>query len=203
MIIEEVFVRINHMIKLINRDLALVKYRNFPLLAYDETLDDYFSYCPEYVGFYWIKLKEENNTVLIDELLKLFNFFKTGELIFLGQIDKPWISKPMSKRFRFTAYNKAIRFFKKNTIWTKFNGAVKIEQQDFKEFLIHFFTLTKYEGYFWDHYFSDENQNILFSIHYSEQIQILTLNEEANHSFLSFVKNTKFVDGFGKNTDKI
>lgn len=42
MIIEEVFVRINHIIKLINRDLALVKYRNLPLLAYDETLDDYF-----------------------------------------------------------------------------------------------------------------------------------------------------------------
>jgi len=123
MIIEEVFVRINHMIKLINRDLALVKYRNFPLLAYDETLDDYFSYCPEYVGFYWIKLKEENNTVLIDELLKLLNFFETKELIFLGQIDKTWISKLMSKRFSSVIYNKAIKFFKSSAIWTKFNLA--------------------------------------------------------------------------------
>src|SRR5690606_28117161 len=118
------------------------------------------------------------NTVFIDELLKLLNLFKTEELIFLGQIDKPWISKPMSKRFRFVAYNIAVRFFKKNTIWTKFNGAVKIEKSDFKEFLTHFFTLTKSEGYFWDHYFSDENQNILLSIHYSGGIQVLTLNEE-------------------------
>lgn len=54
------------MIKLINRDLALVKYRNFPLLAYDETLDEDIFYCPKYIGSYWIKLKDENNTVLID-----------------------------------------------------------------------------------------------------------------------------------------
>ena len=72
------------MIKLINRDLALVKYRNFPLLAYDETLDEDIFYCSDYIGSYWIKLKDENNTILIDELLKLLNFFETKELIFLG-----------------------------------------------------------------------------------------------------------------------
>lgn len=190
-------------VKLINRGLALVKYRNFPLLAFEEDLDDYFSYCPEYVGFYWIKLKEENDTVLIDELLKLLNFFKTEELIFLGQIDKPWISKPMSKRFSSVIYNKAIRFFKSNDIWTKFNGAVKIEKESFNEFLTHFFTLTKFEAYFWDHYFSDEHQNILFSIHYSGEIQVFTLNEEINKSFLSFVKNTEFIDSFKKDTDRL
>lgn len=191
------------MIKLINRDLALVKYRNFPLLAYDETLEEDIFYCPEYIGSYWIKLKDENNTVLIYELLKLLNLFETEELIFLGQIDKPWVSKPMSKRFGLAIYNKAIRFFKKNNIWTKFNGAVKIEQKDFKEFLTHFFTLTKFEGYFWDYYFSDESQNILFSIHYSGGIQVLTLNEETNNNFLSFVQNTEFIDNVRKDTDRL
>lgn len=107
------------MIKLINRDLALIKYRNFPLLAYDETLEENIFYCPEYIGSYWIKLKDENNTVLIDELLRLLYSFEAEELIFLGQIDKPWISKPMSKRFGLAIYNKAIRFFKNNDIWTK------------------------------------------------------------------------------------
>ncbi len=191
------------MVKLINRDLALVKYRNFPLLAYDETLNEDVFYCPEYIGSYWIKLKDANNTDLIDELLKLLNLFKMEELIFLGQIDKPWISKPMPKRFSLSIYNKAIRFFKNNIIWTKFNGAVKIEQQDFKEFLIHFFALTKFEAYFWDHYFSDESQNILFVIHYSGEIQVLTLNKETNKSFLSFVKNTEFIDSFRKDTDRL
>lgn len=191
------------MVKLISRDLALVKYRNFPLLAYDKTLDKDIFYCSDYIGSYWIKLTEENNTVLIDELLKLLNLFKTEELIFLGQIDKPWISKPMSKYFRFIAYNKAIRFFKNNGIWTKFNGAVKVEKESFNEFLTHFFTLTKFEGYFWDHYFSDERQNILFSIHYSGEIQVMTLNEEINKSFLSFVKNTEFIDSFLKDTDRL
>jgi len=148
-------------------------------------------------------LKDENNTVLIGELLKLLYSFETEELIFLGQIDKPWISKPMSKRFGLAIYNKAIRFFKKSSIWTKFNGAVKIEQKDFKEFLAHFFTLTKSEGYFWDHYFSDESQNILFSIHYSGGIQVITLNEETNNNFLSFVKNTEFIDSFQKDTTRL
>lgn len=41
------------MIKLINRDLALVKYRNFPLLAYDETLDEDIFLLPE---IYWFLL---------------------------------------------------------------------------------------------------------------------------------------------------
>jgi len=189
-------------VKLISRDLALVKYRNFPLLAYDKTLDEYVFYCPDYTGSYWVKLKEDKNAVLIEELLKLLNFIKTEELIFLGQIDKPWISKPMSKRFRFITYNKATRFFKDNGIWTKFNGAVKIEQEDFKEFLTHFFILTRFEGYFWDHYFSDERQHILFSIHYSGEIQVITLNEEINKSFLSFVKNTEFIDSFRKDTNR-
>ena len=191
------------MVKLITRDLALVKYRNFPLLAFEKDLDDYFSYCPKYVGLYWIKLKEENDAFLIDELLKLLNFFKTQDLIFLEQIDKPWISKPMSKRFSLAIYNKAIRFFKNNDIWTKFNGAVIVQREDFKEFLTYFFTLTKFEGYFWDHYFSDERQNILFSIHYSGEIQVITLNEEINKSFLSFVKNTEFIDSFRKDTDRL
>ena len=191
------------MIKLINRDLVLTKYRKFPLLAYDETLDEDIFYCPKYIGSYWIKLKDENNTVLIDELLKLLNLCETGELIFLGQIDKPWISKPMSKRFGLAIYNKAIRFFKNNDIWTKFNGAVIVRREDFKEFLNNFFTLTKFEGYFCDHYFSDESKNILFSIHYSGEIQVLTLNEEINNIFLSFIKNTEFIDSFRKDTDRL
>ena len=96
------------MIKRINRDLALVKYRKFPLLAYDEILDEDVVYYPKHIGSYWIKLKEENDAFLIDELLKLLNFFKTEELLFFGQIDKPWISKQMSKRFSLAMYNKAI-----------------------------------------------------------------------------------------------
>ncbi|UUV20222.1 hypothetical protein [Paenimyroides aestuarii] len=191
------------MIKLISRDLALVKYRKFPLLAYDETLDEDIFYCPDYVSFYWIKLKEENNNVLIEELLKLLNFFNTKDLIFLGQIDKPWVSKPMAKRFSLAIYNKAIRFFKKNGIWKNFNGAVKVEQKDFKEFLTHFFTLTKFEAYFWDHYFSDDGQNFLFCIHYSGEVQVLTLNEQTNNVFLSFVRNTEFIDSFRKDTDRL
>lgn len=191
------------MIKLIKRDLALVKYRNFPLLSFEEDLDDYFSYCPEYVGFYWIKLKEENDKFLIEELSKLLNCFKSEELIFLGQIDKPWVSKPMAKRFSLAIYNKAIRFFKKNGIWKKFNGAVKVEQKDFKEFLTHFFTLTKFEAYFRDYYFSDEDQNFLFCIHYSGEVQALTLNEQTNNNFLSFVSNAEFIDSFRKDTDRL
>ena len=100
-------------------------------------------------------------------------------------------------------YNKAIRFFKKNNIWTKFNGAIQIEEQDFKEFLIHFFTLTKFEGYFWDYYFSDKRQNILFSLHHSGEIQVLTLNNEVDNNFLSFVKNTDFIDSLRKDTDRL
>ncbi len=182
------------MIELINRDLALIKYRKFPLLAFDEDLDDYFPYYPKYTGVYWLKLKDENNTVLIDELLKLLNLLEIKELLFLGQIDKPWISKEMSKRFSLVTYNKAIRFFKNNSIWTKFSGAVKIKQEDFKEFLIHFFTLTKFEAYFWDYYFSDDSQNVFFSIHHSGKIQVLTLNKGTNQKFLSLVKSTNFID---------
>ena len=191
------------MIKLINRDLALIKYRNFPLLAYDETLEENIFYCPECIGSYWIKLKDENNTVLIDELLRLLYSFEAEELIFLGQIDKPWISKPMSKRFGLAIYNKAIRFFKNNDIWTKFNGAVKVQREDFRVFLSHIFTLTKFEAYFWDYYFSDESQNILFSIHYSGEIQVLTLNEETNNNFLFFVKNTEFINSSRNDTNKL
>ena len=54
--------------------------------------------------------------------------------------------------------------------------------------------ITRCDGGFFDFHFTDENQNIIFYIHYSGEIKIMTLNKKYNEKFKKAVKLIDFVD---------
>lgn len=190
-------------IKRIKRDICLIKYRKLPLIEYDEETDSDVNYFPESKYFYWIKLENNSSKKICSETIKLLKLLKIKKLIFLDAVNKPWISKITEKRKDHKPLFKTIEYFKKLKIHTKFNGGIEIEIDKMNEFLPHFYLLIGCDSGFFDYYFADVEQNIIFYLHYSGEIKILSLSTKINNKFLEVVKKTKFVDSNRENTNKI
>ncbi|WPO81930.1 hypothetical protein SD427_14295 [Chryseobacterium sp. JJR-5R] len=190
------------MLTKIQRDICIIEYRKFPLIAYDKETDTEVYYYPEYDYFYWIKPEKQSSKRLISELIKLLEKLRLENLIFLGADNKPWISKFISNRNK-KPLLKTIEYFKSHKINNKFNGGVLMDLKDLKEFLPHFYTITKCDGGFLDYYFMDKKQNIIFYLHYRGEIKVHPLNNMINKKFLEIIKEMKFVDSFREDTDRI
>ena len=190
-------------IKKIKRDIFLIKYRKLPLLEYEKETDSDIFYYPECNYIYWIKLEKDNPQKLITEFIKLLDLFEFKKFIFLGSINKPWISKITKKRKDYKPLIKTLKYFSYIKVNNKFNGGIEIQFEKLKEFLPHFYRITEADSGFFDYYFTDLNQNLIFYIHYSGEIKILSLNEKINKKLLKVIKKTKFIDSNRENTNRI
>ena len=192
------------MFKKLSRDICLIKYRIFPLSAFDKKVDkDYFYYPPVY-SFYWIQTKEDTKKNIVKESCKLVSKLEIDTLVFLGEFNKSWISKFTASRTDNKRLLKALDYFKTAKIGTKFNGAVVVNKKHFAKFLKHFFVLTGCDSGFSDFNFIDVNEDFIFHLHYSGELKVLCLNEKANTNFLSSITDTNFIDAhFNYVCDKI
>ena len=195
------------MVEKISRDICLIKFRKFPLCEYDKELDDNIYYYPKIHSVYWIKLESEleknSQNILSNEITSLFKELKIDNTIFLGEINKPWVSKLTESRKDFKLLTKAIEYFKNNKIENRFNGGVKVNFENLEEFIYNFYIITECDGGFFDFNFMDENENYIFHIHYSGELKIITLNEKSNDIFLKKVSKTKFFDSMMENANRI
>ena len=139
------------MIKKLKRNYCIVKYRNLPLQHFDKESYSDILYHPKCEGFYWMKLpesKKDNSKDLINELIELIGNLNIEKLIFLDEIDKPWISKFTAKRDDFKKITKALDYFKSKKIWNKFNGGVLVSRDELKDFLPNFYKITESDSSF-------------------------------------------------------
>lgn len=180
------------MIERISRDICIIKYRKLPLAEYEKSTNDDIFYHPKIHSLYWLKLPKELEKKLPSQLVSLTKTLNIGKLIFLGAINKPWISKFTESRKDFKLIIKAIEYFKSHKIEKRFNGGVKVEQGELENFIKYFQVITECDSGFFDFNFIDENENYLFYIHYSGELKVLTLNENANIEFLKNINKTKF-----------
>ncbi len=191
------------MIKKIKRDICIIKYRSLPLFEYDKKTDSEIFYYPDPKSVYWLKLENSSTKKLTTQLLKLINILEIDKLIIFGGNNKPWISKFISKRKDYKPLIKTLEYFKSLEISTKFNGGLQIDLKELKTFLPHFYTITKCDGSFWDFHIIDQEQNIIFHIHYSGEIQVTTLNKQFDKKISDKIKNTGFVDSMRENSDRL
>jgi hypothetical protein len=191
------------MIEKISRDICLIKYRKLPLCEYDKVSDDDINFQPEIHSFYWLKLEKEFEKKLPNQIVLLAESLEIDKLIFLGEMNKPWISKFTESREDYKPLIKAIEYFKIHKIEKRFNGGVKVENNEFENFIKHFYIITRCDGGFFDYNFIDENENYLFYLHYSGELKVLTLNEIANTNFLKAIKQTKFINSERESTNQI
>ena len=195
------------MIKKITRDISIIKYRNFPLWEFDDETQTEFSHFPKIHSHYWVKLKdqveERISANLTSELSKLYELLGINQLIFLSAHNMRWIANDMVEGNDYEPLSKAISYFDKNKLAGKFNGAIKVDKSDFKEFFKHFIVLSECDGGFFHNHFLNEKQDILGYVHYSGEVQIYTLNQEINERFLENIKTTDFVDAMREDSNRI
>ena len=193
------------MIKKLNRDFCIIKYRKLPL-SHPADDDSDISFFPKFKSHYWIKLQDDSDKEepkFILELIQLIHNLNIENLIFLDELNKPWITKSTAERIDYKPLVESLEYFKSIGIGENFNGGVIVSYDDLSIFFPHFYTITQCDSCFFDYHFIDENQNILFYIHYSGEIQIITLNSQADEDFLKQIKKTSFVDSFRENTARI
>tara|TARA_R110000823_G_scaffold243818_4_gene368136 strand:+ start:2081 stop:2668 length:588 start_codon:yes stop_codon:yes gene_type:complete len=195
------------MIKKITRDISIIKYRNFPLWEVDEETDTEYSHFPKTHSHYWVKLSEEDDDRIVEnlasELSKLYDLLGIDELIFFSSHNMRWISKYTAKRNDYRPLIKATSYFDKNKLNGKFNGAIKIDKINFQEFFKHFIVLTNCDSGFFHNHFLNEKQDILGYVHYSGEVQFSILNQEMNERFLEKIQTTNFVDTMRENSNRI
>ena len=191
------------MIEKISRDICVIKYRKLPLCEYEKKIDDDICYYPEIHSFYWLKLNKEFEKKLASQIFFLIKNLNIHKLIFLGKMNKPWISKLTESRKDYKPLMKAVEYFKKHKIEKRFNGGVIVEIKEIENFIKYFYIVTKCDGGFFDFNFTDENQNYLFYIHYTGELKVLILNENANLEFLKKIKETNFIDSERESTDRL
>jgi hypothetical protein len=195
------------MLEKISRDICLIKCRKFPLRDFDKVNDDEISFYPKIHSHYWLKLEYKSDKDLIDivsnQISKLYENLNVENLIFFGDYNRNWISKFTEEREDYNQLINTVDYFKRHKIAYRFNGAVKVNIDELKEFIKHIFILTRCDGEFGYYHFLDEKQNLLGFIHYSGEVRFDTLNEKTNELFLSEVSKTKFIDSFRENTNRI
>lgn len=176
----------------IKRDLALIQFRNLPLQEYDESTETELVYYPKTYSCYWIKLEDAKSKHLATEFKKMIRLLAIDNLIVMGQINKPWISKRTRARKDFRPLIKSVAYFEQIGIGRKFNGAIQVSTKEIKDFVTHLYVITKCDAACFDYHMMDAAENLLFHIHYSGEIQILTLNEAIIAPLKSVLQQTKF-----------
>lgn len=193
--------------KKILRDICLIKYRKFPLRDFEKEIDNEIFFYPKTYSHYWLKLnhKTDNNLTneLATEITKLYQNLNIEDLIFFGDFNRNWISKYTQERIDFKPLIDSVNYFKSHKITNRFNGAVKVNISELNEFLTHFYVLTRCDAEFVHYHFLDEKQNLLGFIHYSGEIRFDSLNAKTDELFLKKIIQTKFLDTFRENTNRI
>lgn len=191
------------MIKKIKRDICIIKYRSLPLSEYEKETDSDVYHSPDIQSVYWLKLENDSSKNLTKQFLKLINGLGIEDLIILGEINKPWISKLTSTRKDYKPLIKTLEYFKSKKLTTKFNGGLQIDVQELKSFFPHFYMITRCDGGFFDFHIIDKNQNIIFYLHYSGEIKIMPLNKKFDVKVLKEIKNTDFIDSMRANSNRL
>lgn len=185
----------------IKRDIAIIKYRKLPLFAYDEEKDTEVFYYPKLISNYWIKL--ENDKDLIIEIINLIENLAFKKMIFMNGSNLKWISKYTKNRKDYKPLLKTLEYFKSLNVAENFNGALKVNFDELHNFLKNYYKITQFDGGFLHYHFMDNKENMLFYLHYSGEIQIITLNKKYDIKFRDLIKNTKFIDCHRENTGRI
>lgn len=191
------------MIKKIKRDICIIKYRSLPLTEYEKETDSDAYHYPNIKSAYWLKLEKDSPKNLRNQFIKLIKNLEIENLIILGEMNKPWISKLTSKSKDYKPLFKSLEYFKSQKITTKFNGALELHIDDLETFFPHFYTITRCDGGFFDYRMIDKNQNIIFYLHYTGEIKIMILNKKFEKKVLKEIKKTDFIDSMRTNSDRI
>ena len=195
------------MLKKIPRQECLDKFSTFPLREYDKTKDDdVFSY-PDINTLYWLKLQADTAIQLKKkiaiEIVNLYRELGIDKLTFLCDFNSTWITKNSKDRTDYKQLANAVKYLRENKVGLKFNGGITVDITHLREFLEHFYILTRCDASFSYYHFIDDNEDFIGYVHYDGEVRFDTLNTQANERFLKAIKKTTFEDTGRENSNRI
>jgi hypothetical protein len=190
----------------IDRQEAINKFPFLPLRHYDKKNDeDVFNY-PKVFANYVLTLPSKSyrghQKMLGTEISLLTKNLGYDHLIFLGDIDFPWLN-------RFNTYEnfqEALQYLADHKIGKRFKGALQVDINELPTFIKHLSWLVRTNGIVQYVHFTDPGQNIVADICQYGNLHISPKNEAADirlkailvKSQFSFLANSNCINKFSK-----
>lgn len=190
----------------LKREECLSLYPKFPVADY---LREQFDF-PYIFKSYFLSIAPKPRTKYIKALsFALSNLVQElgyDYLVFLGDGKTPWLYRYEGNRGKSKLIDDALDYFGNKKIGMRFDGALRLDVSEVKEFIEHLYWLTSSNAALPIFHFMDGGQNILCNICQYGTLHFNTLNSETDNRFnkiigqdkLPFLLNDQCDKAFGK-----
>ena len=180
------------MIVRIARQEAIDKYLNFPLRQWNSKEEEYDYLFPTVFASYVLTLQSKSYRghikLLGTELTMLIKSFGYDKLIFIGDIDIPWLKREHD----FKPAKEALQYLVDNKIGKRFNGALQVDTSQLPTFIIHLAWLVRTNAVLPYVHFVNPNQNLIGTVCQYGNLHFWTVDEKTDEIFKTKIIETKF-----------
>ncbi len=180
------------MLTRIKREEAIADYPIFPLRHYDRKKDDYVFTWPKTFANYIFALPSKtfkgHQKLLGSEIVKLAKEQGCPHLIFLGDMDVPWLKRLNS----WDSFQAALQYLVELKVPKRFDGALQVDIKELPAFIKNLSWLVRTNGVFSYVHFTDPDQNFVGSICKHGDLHVSTKNKRADKKFTEAVSGTSF-----------
>ncbi|MFM2363451.1 MAG: hypothetical protein RLZZ316_2353, partial [Bacteroidota bacterium] len=176
----------------LNRQKAIDDFPILPLRYYDKKKDDYIFKNPKVFANYVLavlaKSKKGYIKLMTTELIKLIEVGGGDKLIFLGDLDIPWLKRLNTH----ASFQEPLQYLIDNKIGKRFNGAIQVSIKELPVFIKHLTRLVSSNGILPYVHFTDPKQSFLGDFCQYDDLHLSTMNKPVDKLFQQFICTSKF-----------
>lgn len=180
------------MIIKINRQDCISKYPGLPLREYNSGEEEYDFYFPKTFTGYILTVPSKSFKghikLLGTEITKLTTYLGFDRLIFLGDLNIPWLYR----NHDFKQAKEGLQYLADNKIGKRFNGALQVDTAQSATFIKHLAWLVRCNAVLSYVYFIDPGQNIIGTICQYGNLHIYTISKKAGKRLKELITQTEF-----------
>ncbi|HEX7902323.1 MAG TPA: hypothetical protein VF487_00490 [Chitinophagaceae bacterium] len=180
------------MLTKIDRQDTIKKFPKLPLRHYHPKEDEFVYAFPKTFSGYVLTLPSKSFkghvNMLSIQITDLTKHLRADKLIFLGDIDIPWLQQ----NHDFKQAKEGLQYLASKKVGKKFNGAVQVDTSELPTFIKHLVWLVRTNAVLPYVHFIDPKQNIIGTICQYGNIHIWTVNRRADKQLKEAVSETLF-----------
>lgn len=183
------------MLNKINRQECITKYPILPLREYNIEKEDYLFAYPKIFSGHTLTLSSKSYKGHIKllglELKTLATDLNSDKLIFLGDMNTPWLFREKYYSDSISS-KKGFQYLGQHKIGKKFNGGLQVPLIELPLFIKHLATLVRSNGIVQYVHFTDTTQNIIGNICQYGNLHISSSTKKADTILKKAISKTKF-----------
>lgn len=181
------------MLTKIDRQEAIEKFPILPLRQYDRKNDMETIRSPKVFANYILTLPSKSykryQKLLGTQIAFLAENLGYYHLVFLGDIDIPWLKRIDA----YESFQEALRYLVDNKIGKRFNGALQVGVHELPGFIENLSWLVRTNGILPYIHFTDSGQNVVGNICQYGNVHISTKTKAADKRFKGVVTKSEFI----------